>query len=53
MNRLKEIILTMDIPDFRRDLSLDQNVRQLMRNLAINNSDHVDFDEALILLKAI
>ena len=43
----------MDIPDFRRDLSLDQNVRWLMRNLSINNSDHVDFDEARLLLKAI
>jgi len=44
--RLKEILETMDIPVQRLS---DRG--WLMRNLAIRNQDHPDFDEAMSLIR--
>lgn len=51
MNRLTEILSTMEIPAMRRNIENDANVRWLIRNLAIQNQQHPHFQEALNLLK--
>lgn len=52
MNRLAEILSTMDIPAIRRDTTSDSNVRWLLRNIHINNGNNPNLDEAINLLKA-
>jgi hypothetical protein len=51
MNRLEEILSTMNLPQTRRDTTHYQNVRWLQRNMAIANSHHPDFKEAKELLR--
>jgi hypothetical protein len=46
--RLREILTTMDLPAVRVE-SLDK--WWLLRNIAVRNHDHKDFDEAVSLLK--
>jgi len=45
-NRLNEILDTMDIPNSRKT-----DFSWLIRNLFIRNGDHVDFKEAINLIK--
>ena len=52
MNRLAEILSTMDIPAIRRDTASDANVRWLLRNIHINNGNNPHLDEAINLLRA-
>lgn len=52
MNRLAEILSTMDIPAIRRDTTSDSNVRWLLRNIHINNGNNPNLDEAINLLKS-
>jgi len=42
----------MDIPEHRRQLS-NENLRWLLRNLAIRNSNHPKFEEVISNLKSI
>jgi len=44
--RIKELIKTMDIPDFRRN-----DVAWLNRNMVIRNANHENFEQALKLIK--
>jgi len=48
--RLNELLTTMDIPQMRRDISSEANLRWLSRNVAINNGDNADVKEALVLI---
>jgi hypothetical protein len=49
-DRLREILDQMDIPSGRKDLTQAANVAWLGRNMAIRNSAHPLFPEALMLL---
>tara|TARA_R110002012_G_C11494254_1_gene596521 strand:- start:170 stop:361 length:192 start_codon:yes stop_codon:yes gene_type:complete len=53
MKILNGLLDDMDIPQTRRDLSKNENVRWLLRNLAIRNKNHPKFkivmDELVIL----
>ena len=46
MDRLLEILSTMDVPDKRKD-----DFRWLLRNLFIRNASHPNFEEAIELIK--
>lgn len=46
MDKLEQILRTMDIPQQRMN-----DHRWLMRNLAIRNADHKDFQEAMVLIR--
>lgn len=46
MNRLKQILDTMDVPEVRKN-----DLRWLGRNLWIRNSNHLNLKEALSLIK--
>ena len=46
MNRLQEILSTMDIPELRKN-----DMRWLLRNMSVRNSKHPDFQEALMLIR--
>lgn len=48
--RLSEILSTMDIPEIRREINLD-NLSWLTRNMAIRNRSHPNFEEAWELVK--
>ena len=41
----------MDVPLSRRDTNHPENVRWLMRNLSIRNSEHPSFKEVIDVLK--
>lgn len=43
--RLEEILTTMDIPENRREINFG-NLSWMIRNLAIRNGNHPDFEEA-------
>ena len=49
--RLLEILQTMDIPDFRKDVSELSNIRWLLRNISIRNAQHPQHLEAQALLR--
>jgi len=51
MSRLEEILALMDVPEMRRDITHDSNVRWLLRNLPFRNSRHPLFREAIDLLR--
>lgn len=44
---LEKILENMDVPAMRRDVSKQENLKWLLRNLAINNGDHPDIDSIL------
>ena len=46
MDKLEQLLNTMDIPPMRKN-----DNRWLMRNLAIRNGEHPDFDEVIALLR--
>lgn len=48
--RLKEILTTMDIPENRREINFG-NLSWMIRNLAIRNGNHPDFEEARDLVR--
>jgi hypothetical protein len=52
VERLSEILLFMNIPDARRELTTS-NIRWLARNLFIHNFKHELFPEAKVLLKSL
>ncbi len=52
-NTLIEILADMDLPSLRRDFSKPENVRWLLRNMAIRNRGHKDFSTAFTILKKI
>lgn len=52
MNRLQEILSGMDLPEMRRDITSDSNVRWLLRNLPFRNAQHPQFREAMNLLRS-
>ena len=52
MERLIEILNTMAIPHGRLDLTKDENIQWLGRNIWMANDNHPDIQEALRLLKA-
>lgn len=45
-NQLGKVLDTMNVPKFRKELNYD-NLRWLARNLAINNTEHVDLPFAI------
>ncbi len=47
---LVEILADMDVPQLRMELSR-RNIRWLLRNLRVRNSDHPDIDLAIATLK--
>ena len=53
LNRLKLLLETMDVPETRRDVTNPANVRWLLRNLAIRNSNNTALREVFRLLKDI
>jgi hypothetical protein len=48
---LHDFLLKADVPNSRRDLTKPENIRWLVNNLGIRNSDLPDFDEAFQELK--
>lgn len=46
LSRLESLTRNMDVPVFRRT-----SIKWLARNLAIRNSDHPDFQEAMDVIK--
>lgn len=52
-SRLKLLLEAMDVPEMRRDVTKVANVRWLLRNLAINNSNNTALREVFRLLKDI
>jgi hypothetical protein len=46
-------LLNMIIPHARRDTDKPENVRWLIRNLAIYNEGHQDFDAVMLRLKTL
>lgn len=50
MERLKEILNTMDISEVRKDLNAS-NLRWLIRNIGIKNNNHPDLKECIKLIK--
>ena len=53
LNRLVDVLGGMDIPSSRHDIDKPENVRWLLRNLAINNSNHPEFPAVLVALKTL
>ena len=55
LNKLKELLATMDVPDnrIRRNLFKTSSIRWLNRNLRIRNGEHPQLVEALELIKSI
>ena len=53
LNRLKLLLETMAVPETRRDVTKPANVRWLLRNLAIRNSNNTALREVFRLLKDI
>jgi hypothetical protein len=51
--RLDELLMEMYIPNERKDLNFTSNIRWLLRNLGIYNSDSTGYDEALDLLRTL
>jgi hypothetical protein len=49
--RLKELLATMNIPQMRRDISSEANLRWLVRNIAIKNGGNPNIKEALVLIE--
>ena len=43
--------LDMDVPNMRRDVSSRSNVAWLLRNLAVRNAEHTEFDAVFKKLK--
>lgn len=50
---LQIILITMDIPESKYDVSKIENVRWLQRNITIRNSKHKDINKAINLIKEI
>lgn len=48
--RLEQILATMDIPENRREINFG-NLSWMIRNLAIRNRNHPDFEEARDLVR--
>jgi hypothetical protein len=46
-DNLNELLEPMDIPSLRRDITKEENLRWLSRNLAIRNSSHKNFKPAI------
>lgn len=44
---LEKILEKMDVPALRQDVSKQENLKWLLRNLSINNGDHPDIDDVL------
>lgn len=53
LNRLRLLLETMDVPETRRDVTKPANVRWLLRNLAIRNSNNTALREVFRLLKGV
>lgn len=53
MSRLNDMLDGMTIPEMRRDVSKQENVEWLIRNLVINNDDNKDLGETLVSLLAL
>ena len=47
------VLLEMDIPDMRRDLSRASNLRWLLRNIRVRNGNHPRVVEVLDKLKVL
>ena len=50
---LERVLLEMDIPDMRRDLSRASNLRWLLRNIRVRNGNHPRIVEVLDKLKVL
>ena len=50
---LERVLLEMDIPDMRRDLSRASNIRWLLRNIRVRNGNHPRIVEVLDKLKVL
>jgi len=50
MTWLAELLSTMDIPDMRRDITKIDNVRWLLRNIAVRNGKNEQVSEAIAVL---
>jgi hypothetical protein len=50
-SELIAILHSMDVPNKRKNISDASNVSWLLRNIAIRNSSHPQFKEAIELLK--
>lgn len=46
--KLIEILKSMDLPEGRLDLSKEENLRWLLRNIRIQNGDHEQIDVAVV-----
>ena len=46
VSALASIVQSMNVPDFRKDVTRMSNIRWLSRNLRIQNADHPMFDTA-------
>jgi hypothetical protein len=51
MEKIPHVPFDMDVPSIRRNLDNIANVRWLLRNLAIRNSEHPKFKEVMKDLK--
>jgi hypothetical protein len=44
---IKRALDSMDIPALRRDITKPENIRWLLRNLPINNANHIDLGQVM------
>lgn len=49
-NRLEQILSTMDIPEYRREINFG-NISWMTRNLSFRNRDNENYEEAMKLVK--
>ena len=50
-SELIAILHSMDVPNKRKNISEASNISWLLRNIAIRNSSHPQFEEAIEMLK--
>lgn len=53
LTETQEILFFMDLPIMRRDTSKPENVRWLLRNLSVKNSNNPDFNRMIELLRGL
>jgi hypothetical protein len=48
---LTELLKTMDVPEFRRDVTKRSNIEWLARNIQCRNSENIHIQAAIVCIK--
>ena len=51
--KLMKLLESMDLPEMRRDVTRESNLRWLGRNMMVRNSEHPDAREARVLARTL